>query len=85
MMTNPTGQGLVSVYYSLSPPLAQFIDDNPSLKPVVRAGLWPVVTLSTVAVNTTLVQKMAIAGGLALVSIIILWLFKRRAFGRLTD
>jgi hypothetical protein len=79
MMTNPTGRGLVSVYYSLSPPLAQLIDDNHSLKPVVRAGLWPAVTLSTVAVNTTLVQKIAIVGGLVLVSIIIVWLVRRRA------
>ncbi len=85
MMTNPIGRGLVSVYYSLSPPLAQFIDDNPSLKPVVRAGLWPVVSLGTVAINTTLVQKMAIAGGLALVFITILWLVRRRAYRRLTD
>ena len=85
MMTNPTGRGLVSVYYSLSPPLARFIDDNPGLKPVVRAGLWPAVTLSTVAVNTTLVQKIAIISGWVLVSIAIVWLVRRRAFKRLTD
>ena len=85
MMTNPTGRGLVSVYYSLSPPLARFIDDNPGLKPVVRAGLWPAVTLSTVAVNTTLVQKIAIIGGWVLISIAIVWLLRRRAYRRLTD
>ncbi len=85
MTTNPTGRGLVSIYYSLSPPLAQLIDDNPSLKPVVRAGLWPAVTLSTLAVNTTLVQKIAIIGGCILVSIAIMWLLRRRAFGRLSD
>ena len=85
MMTNPAGRGLVSVYYSISPPLAQLIDDNPSLKPVVRAGLWPVVSFSTVAINTTLVQKMAVAGGLALVIITILWLVRRRTFRKLTD
>jgi hypothetical protein len=85
MMTNPAGRGLVSVYYSVSPPLAQFIDDNPSLKPVVRAGLWPAVTLSTVAVNTTLVQKIAIIGGWILISIAIVWLVRRRASRRLSD
>jgi len=85
MMTNPTGRGLVSVYYSLSPPLAQLIDDNPGLKPVVRAGLWPVVTLSTVAVNTTLVQKIVIIGVWVLISIAIVWLIRRRAFRRLSD
>ena len=84
MMTNPTGRGLVYVYYSVSPPLAQFIDDNPSLKPIVRAGLWPAVALSTVAVSTTLVQKIAIVGGLALVfNTLVLWL-KRRALRGLT-
>jgi len=60
LMTNPTGRGLVSVYYKLSPPVAQFIDDHPSSKPVVRAWLWPAVAMSTVAVNTTLIQKVAI-------------------------
>jgi hypothetical protein len=84
LMTNPGGQGLVSVYYKLSPPVAQFIDDNPGLKPVVRAGLWPAVALSTVVVSTTLVQKVAILGGLALFSIAIVWLVRKRAFTILT-
>jgi hypothetical protein len=80
LVTNPGGRGLVSVYYTLSPPVAQFIDDNPGLKPVVRAGLWPAVAVSTVVVTTTLAQKVAILGGFALVSIILVWLIRRRAF-----
>jgi len=84
LMTNPVGRGLVTVYYRLSPPVAQLIDDHPSLKPIVRAGLWPAVALSTVAVSTTLAQKIAIVGGLALVFYtLVLWL-KRRALRRLT-
>ena len=83
LMTNPAGRGLVSAYYKLSPPVARFIDDHPSLKPVVRAGLWPAVALSRVAVNTTLVQKMATFGGLALVSLALALLLRRRSHGRL--
>jgi len=84
LMKNPVGRGLVTVYYRLSPPVAQLIDDHPSLKPIVRAGLWPAVALSTVAVSTTLAQKIAIVGGLALVFYtLVLWL-KRQALRRLT-
>lgn len=84
LMTNPVGRGLVTVYYKLSPPVAQLIDDHPSVKPIVRAGLWPAVALSTVAVSTTLVQKIAIVGGLALVFPTLVWWLKRRALRRLT-
>jgi hypothetical protein len=66
MMTNPVGRALVSAYYKFSPPIAEFINDHPALKPVVRAGLLPAIALSTIAVNTTLVEKIAITTSLAL-------------------
>jgi hypothetical protein len=72
----------VSAYYKLSPPAAEFIDDHPALKPVVRVGLLPAVAISTVAVNTTSAQKTAIVGSLALVSIALaVWLIRRRGKG----
>ena len=81
-MTNPVGSALVSAYYKLSPPVAEFIDDHPALKPIVRAGLLPAVAMSTVAVNTTSAQKTAIAGSLALVSVALaVWLSRRRGKG----
>ena len=83
LMTTPAGRGLVSAYYRLSPPVARFIDKHPGSKPVVRGMLWPAVALSRVAVNTTLVQGMAAFGGLALVSIALVWWLKRRSPGRL--
>jgi len=83
LMTTPVGRGLVSAYYRLSPPLARFIDSHPGSKPVVRGMLWPAVALSRVAVSTTLVQKLAAFGGLALVSIALVWWLKRRSPGRL--
>ena len=51
LLTNPVGSALVSAYYKLSPPVAEFIDDHPTLKPIVRAGLLPAVGLSEVAVK----------------------------------
>jgi len=82
LVTNPVGQALVSAYYKLSPPVAEFIDDHPALKPMVRAGLLPAVALSTVAVSTTSAEKTAIVGSLALVSVALaVWLRRRRGKG----
>lgn len=67
MLTNHMGQALVDLYYRVSPPMAEFIYEHPTLKPVVRVGLVPAVVFSTVAVNTTPTQKMAALGALAVV------------------
>jgi len=82
MVTNPVGSALVSTYYKLSPPVAEFIDDHPALKPIVRVALLPAVAMSTVAVNTTSAEKVAIVGSLALVSVALaVWLRRRRDKG----
>jgi hypothetical protein len=79
LLTNPVGRVLVDLYYRVSPPMATFITEHPSLKPIVRAGLLPAVTMSTVAVNTTPVEKIAIIGLLALVSVTLaVWAARRR-------
>lgn len=78
MLTNPLGSGLVSAYYTLSPPVAQFVDDHPGLKPIARIALLPAVALSSAAVQTTCVQKMATAGSLFLVcAAAVAWLTRR--------
>ena len=69
LLTNPVGKALVEFYYMVSPPIAEFITEHPSLKPIVRAGLMPAVAMSTVAVNTTPAEKMVILGLLVLVSV----------------
>jgi hypothetical protein len=69
LLTNPPGQALVDVYYRVSPPIAEFITEHPSLKPMVRAGLLPAVAMSGVAVNTTPVEKMVIVGLVVLVAV----------------
>ena len=68
LLPSPVGQALVDLYYRISPPIAEFITEHPSLKPIVRAGLLPSVAMATISVNTTVAEKIAIAGLLVLVS-----------------
>jgi hypothetical protein len=51
LLTNSLGQGLVDVYYTVSPPVADFITEHPSLKPIVRAGLMPVVAMCSIVLD----------------------------------
>jgi uncharacterized repeat protein (TIGR02543 family) len=82
LLTNPPGQALVALYYRVSPPIAKFITEHPSLKPIVRVGLVPAVAMSVVAVNTTPAEKTAIVGLLALVSVALaVWATRRRGKG----
>jgi hypothetical protein len=83
LLTNPAGQALVDLYYRVSPPIAEFVTEHPSLKPIVRAGLLPAVAMSTVAVNTTMPDKIAIIDLLALVSVVALatWATRWRSRG----
>jgi len=77
--TNPIGSAFVSLYYKVSPPMADFIDEHPTLKPIVRAGLWPAVAMSSVALNTTLAEKAVILIAMALFAAVLIkmWLMRR--------
>jgi hypothetical protein len=79
LVTNPVGSTLVDIYYRVSPPIAEFITERPSLKPIVRAGLAPAVAISTVAVNTAPAEKAAMVGLLVLLSVALaIWATRRR-------
>ena len=78
LLTNPVGQAFVDFYYRISPPVAEFITEHPSLKPIVRAGLMPVVAMSVIAVNTIPAEKMAITGLLVLISVVMAVCVMRR-------
>jgi hypothetical protein len=82
LLTNWMGTVLVDLYYTVSPPIAESIAGHPALKPIVRAGLAPAVAMSTVAVNTSLAEKVAIAGLLVLLSVALaMWATRRRHKG----
>jgi hypothetical protein len=79
LLTNPVGEGLVDFYYQVSPPMAEFITEHPSLKPIVRTALTPFVAMGAIVVNTSLTVKVAILGSLALVLMIVtVWMIRRR-------
>jgi len=82
LLTNPLGQALVGLYYRVSPPIAEFITEHPSLRPVVRVGLSPAVVMSSAVVNTSPTEKTLILGLLVLVSVtLIIWAARRRGRG----
>jgi hypothetical protein len=43
LLTNAAGRAFVRWYYEQGPRAARFIDEHPSLKPVVRTALLPAV------------------------------------------
>ena len=81
--TNPIGSAFVSLYYKVSPPMADFIEKHPTLKPIVRAGLWPAVAMSSVALNTTLAEKAVILVAMALFAAVLIKMWLRRRARRL--
>jgi len=46
LLTNSPGRRLVDLYYQLSPSAASFINEHGWIKPVIRAGLSPVIGLA---------------------------------------
>jgi len=79
LLTNPVGATFVGFYYRVSPPIAQFITEHPSLKPIVRAALLPAVAMSAVAVNATVNERTVVAVLLVLVSVaLIVWAIRQR-------
>lgn len=77
--TNSVGQGFVSLYYRVSPPAARFIDDHPSLKPVVQVALLPALAVSGVATRLGQGGMLCIAGVLAVFLITGFIVWKRRS------
>jgi len=51
LLTNSFGRAFVRLYYSLSPPIADFIADRDWLRAAVRVMLLPFIAVSWLAVN----------------------------------
>jgi len=51
LLTNSVGRAFVDFYYNVSPPIADFMTDHPSLKPIVRTGLIPVVAICSIVLD----------------------------------
>jgi len=68
LVTSSIGEKLVSLYYRVSPPIAQFIDTHPFLKPIVRAALQPAIGIATFVLHTSASEKIAVLALLLLLS-----------------
>lgn len=51
LLTNALGQAFVDFYCRISPPIADFIVEHPGLKPIVRAGLMPIVAMCSIVLD----------------------------------
>ena len=81
LLTNPVGQALAALYYKISPSVAEFITTHPDVKPVARAGLLPAVAMSTLVLNTTLADNVALGGLWALaLAALTAWAIGRRGW-----
>lgn len=65
LMTNPAGRLLVNAYYSISPPLADFIRDSNFLKAMTRWILSPLVYAINHPLTALLLIALTAAGSLA--------------------
>ena len=52
LLANQVGQALVGIYYTISPPIADFITEHPNMRPIVRVQLMPIVTMCGIALRT---------------------------------
>ena len=53
LLTNTVGRILVDIYYRISPPIARFIAQQPSIKSIMRVGLMPAVAVSTMLIDNS--------------------------------
>ena len=61
LLTNPVGKVFVDLYYTYSPPVADFIASHDTLRAFVRWSLIPLVSMSWMALHLGLTALMALA------------------------
>jgi len=84
LLTNSLGRSLVDLYYSNSPPAAEFIAKHETLRTMVRWGLLPIVGLSWMALKIGAVAAIAlIALLLACMGTVLLVSFRKSGQTRL--
>ncbi len=62
LLTNRLGKAFVELYYTWSPPVADFIRDHSLMRFLVRAALLPLLALAYVLVECSVLQQLLFAG-----------------------
>jgi len=61
LLTNSPGRGFVTMYYSISPSIAYFLEQHPPSPIIVRYALFPVIGIAFLLLNTTFLGKTILA------------------------
>ena len=69
LLTNPMGKAFVEAYYRHSPPVADVIADNDSLRAMVRMALLPLVGMSYVTLKFGLMGSAGVMVGLMVLAL----------------
>ncbi|HYA86058.1 MAG TPA: CFI-box-CTERM domain-containing protein [Nitrospirota bacterium] len=72
LLTNRAGNAFVEWYYRVSPAAADYLNNHPGYKPLVRAALFPAVAVSLFLTKTSLTVKI---GSLLTAGFFIMFLF----------
>ena len=82
LLTNTVGKVFVSLYYAYSPPVADFIANNDTVRLMVRWSLLPFVGMSWMTLNIGLIPTITIILlMLIFINISVVVLFKRIQMG----
>lgn len=73
LLTNDIGRKMVALYYLYSPPAAEEITEDATLRTWVQISLIPVIIFTGFMVKTTIIEKIVVGIILAMVTLIILW------------
>src|SRR3990170_4084365 len=71
-----TGQRFVDLYYTVSPPMAEFIEDHPPASFIVRIALLPAVAIAFLFATTTLWWNITL-----IIIVLVTWLIPYRYHG----
>jgi len=82
LLTHAPGRWLVARYYDFSPAAADYIREHPSLKPIVRSLLTPLIVFALFLLGGTAASKTAVA---ALLAALVLAQWRRKARRRNLD
>lgn len=64
LLSNAVGQKFVGLYYRWSPPMAEVIAGNETLRGITRALLVPIIWVSKFMLNTNVYTKLLVVGAL---------------------